>query len=151
MVSANCYTMIRFYTTTIHPRSLSNELFKNYKKMTNYKETFFYTQQGIYKVEKGKLYKIIENNNKSILYNNIEGFDIIELTESNNKNNLIHVTSQLPCDYYVQRNDVTKYQLDNSTLVVVKTGEYFTDFYIEGDSRNNHITKDVISFLSRLN
>ncbi|MAV56232.1 MAG: hypothetical protein CMI79_01675 [Candidatus Pelagibacter sp.] len=143
--------MIRFYTTTIHPRSLSNELFKNYKKMTNYKETFFYTQQGIYKVEKGKLYKIIENNNKSILYNNIEGFDIIELTESNNKNNLIHVTSQLPCDYYVQRNDVTKYQLDNSTLVVVKTGEYFTDFYIEGDSRNNHITKDVISFLSRLN
>ena len=119
--------------------------------MTNYKETFFYTQQGIYKVEKGKLYKIIENNNKSILYNNIEGFDIIELTESNNKNNLIHVTSQLPCDYYVQRNDVTKYQLDNSTLVVVKTGEYFTDFYIEGDSRNNHITKDVISFLSRLN
>tara|TARA_A100001011_G_C14307651_1_gene843931 strand:+ start:1581 stop:2012 length:432 start_codon:yes stop_codon:yes gene_type:complete len=143
--------MIRFYTTTIHPRSLSNELFKNYKKMTNYKETFFYTQQGIYKVEKGKLYEIIENNNKSILYNNIEGFDIIELTESNNKNNLIHVTSQLPCDYYVQRNDVTKYQLDNSTLVVVKTGEYFTDFYIEGDSRNNHITKDVISFLSRLN
>ena len=95
MVSANCYTMIRFYTTTIHPRSLSNELFKNYKKMTNYKETFFYTQQGIYKVEKGKLYKIIENNNKSILYNNIEGFDIIELTESNNKNNFSIISAFL--------------------------------------------------------
>ena len=143
--------MTRFYTTTVHPRSLSNELFKNYKKMNSYRETFFYTQQGIYKVEKGKLYKIIENNNKSVLHHNIEGFDIVELTEVGNKNNVIHVTSQLPCDYHVQRNDVTKYQLDNSTLVVIKTGEYFTDFYIEGDSRNNHVIADIVSFLSRVN
>ena len=118
--------------------------------MNSYRETFFYTQQGVYKVEKGKLYKIIENTNESILHHNMKGFDIVELIE-NNKNNVIHVTSQLPCDYYVQRNDVTKYQLDNSILVVVKTGEYFTDFYIECDTRNNHVTNDVVSFLSRVN
>lgn len=140
--------MTRFYTTTFHPRSLSIDLFEKYKKIASYKETQFYTQQGVFKVDKGKLYKIIEKIDKPIIEHNMDGFTIIE---DSNDYEIIHVTSQLPCDYFVKRNEVAKYALDNSTLVVVKTGEYFTDFYIEGDGCNKHISQDIVSFLSRLN
>lgn len=140
--------MTRFYTTTFHPRSLSSDLFEKYKKVASYKETQFYTQQGVFKVDKGKLYKIVEKIDKPIIEHNMDGFTIIE---DSNGYEVIPVTSQLPYDYFVKRNDVTKYELDNSTLVVVKTGEYFTDFYIEGDQDNKHISQDIVSFLSTLN
>ena len=141
--------MPRFYTTTIHPRSLSNELLNNYKKIASYNETLFYTQQGIYEIKNGKLYKINVKTNDTVLHHNIQGFDIIE--DNYEKDNPVHVISQLPYDYFVKRNELTKYALDNSTLVVVKTGEYFTDFYIESDKKCSHISQDIVSFLSRLN
>ena len=140
--------MTRFYTTTFHPRSLSSNVFEKYKKIASYKEIQFYTQQGVFKVDKGKLYKIIEKIDKPIMEHNMDGFTVIE---DSNDYEIIYVTSQLPCEYFVKRNEVVKYALDNSTLVVVKDGEYFTDFYIEGDQGNKHISQDIVSFLSTLN
>jgi len=142
--------MPRYYATNIHPTKLHNDILKGFKNISNIKNTYFYTTKGIFIIEKGGLCQITQLNEPEPIKHNVNDYNIIE---DKRDRQLIPVTSQLPYDYHVKRSMVSRYSLGNSILVIEKTGEYFTDFYIESEHpiTRDILQKDIVSFLSQLN
>jgi hypothetical protein len=144
--------MPAYYLDNIDISSYNEKTLNGFVQDCNERHSLFYTRQGVYTVKNGKLYKINVIHN-DVVRRNYKGIEVI-IDDSTEE--LTHITSQIPNDYYVKRIEVVNYKIpgnNHAYLVITYEKDKVIDAFFKSDNDFHspmlHTTIDT--FLSNLN
>ena len=144
--------MPTYYIDNIKLSSYNDDTLKGFVKDSNEISSLFYTKQGIFTVQKGKLFKILFNND-------IVGKDAHKgwsITIDNTVKTLLPVSSQIPNDYYLRRIEVVNYKVpgnNHAFLTLTYERDIVVDAFFKSEYNLNTpmLQTTIDTFLSNLN
>ena len=144
--------MPAYYLDNINLASYNEDTLKGFTQDSIEKHSLFYTQNGIFTVKGNKLYRITVNHENL----DKKAFKGVEVIIDNSKEQLIHVTSQIPNDYFVRRIEVVNYKVpgnNHAYLVITYERDVIIDAFFKSDHDfyNPMLQTTIDTFLSNLN
>ena len=144
--------MPTYYIDNIKLSSYNDDTLKGFVQHSNEISSLFYTKQGIFTVQKGKLFKILFNND-------IVGKDAHKgwsITIDNTVKSLLPVSSQIPNDYYLRRIEVVNYKVpgnNHAFLTLTYERDIVVDAFFKSEYNLNTpmLQTTIDTFLSNLN
>lgn len=141
-----------YYIDDIKLSSYNYDTLKEFVQDSTKTSSLFYTQHGIFTLQKGKLFRVSFDND-IVEYDTHNGWSI---TIDNKVEVLSPVSSQIPNDYYVRRIEVVNYKVPgNNHALLTLTYEKQTvidAFFQSKHNLNSPMLQTTIdTFLSNLN
>lgn len=144
--------MPAYYLDNVKLSSYNEETLKGFVQDSNERHSLFYTQYGVFTVKNGKLYRV------NVIHNDVErrAYKGLEIVIDDSKEELTHITSQIPNDYYVKRIEVVNYKIpgnNHAYLVITYEKDNVIDafFKSEHDFHSPMLHTTIDTFLSNLN
>lgn len=144
--------MPAYYIDDIKLSSYNDDTLKGFVQDSTESSSLFYTQGGIFTVQRGKLFRVSFDNDL-VEYDAHKGLSIII---DNTVKVLSLVSSQIPNHYYVRRIEVVNYKIPGNNHAYL-TLTYENDIVIDAFFKSEHnlntpMLQSVIdTFLSNLN
>ena len=132
--------------------SYNDDTLKGFVQDSTEISSLFYTQQGIFTVQKGKLFRVSFDND-IVEYDAHKDWSI---TIDNKVEVLSPVSSQIPNDYYVRRIEVVNYKVpgnNHALLTLTYEKQTVIDAFFQSEHNLNSpmLQTTIDTFLSNLN
>ena len=144
--------MPTYYIDDIKLSSYNDDTLKGFVQDSTENSSLFYTQQGIFTVQKDKLFRVSFDND-IVEYDAHKGWSI---TIDNNVEVLSPVSSQIPNDYYVRRIEIVNYKVpgnNHALLTLTYEKQTVIDAFFQSEHNLNSpmLQTTIDTFLSNLN
>lgn len=144
--------MPTYYIDDIKLSSYNDDTLKGFVQDSNEISSLLYTQQGIFTAKKGKLFRVSFDND-IVEQDSHRGWSI---TIDNKVEILSPVSSQIPNNYYVSRNEVVNYKVpgnNNAFLTLTYKKDIVIDAFFKSERNLNSpmVQTTIDTFLSNLN
>ena len=144
--------MPAYYIDDIKLSSYNDDTLKGFVQDSTESSSLFYTQHGIFTVQKGKLFRVSFDND-IVEHDAHKGWSV---TIDNKVEVLSPISSQIPNDYYVRRIEVVNYKVPGNNHAFL-TLTYERDIVIDAFFKSDHnlntpmLQTTIDTFLSNLN
>lgn len=144
--------MPAFYLDTVKLTSYNQGTLTGFVQDSIERVSLFYTKNGIFTVQGGKLYKVTVDNER---VDHVE-WNGVPITVDHSTEVLTHVSSQIPNDYFVRRLEVVNYKNpgnNHAHLVITYEKDSVVDafFKCNNDISTPMLQTTIDTFLSNLN
>lgn len=144
--------MPAYYIDDIKLSSYNDDTLKGFVQDSTESSSLFYTQSGIFTVQRGKLFRVSFDNDL-VEHDAHKGLSIII---DNTVKVLSLVSSQIPNDYYVRRIEVVNYKIPENNhaylTLTYENGIVIDAFFKSEHNLSTPMLKTAIdTFLSNLN
>jgi len=144
--------MPTYYIDDIKLSSYNDDTLRGFVLDSTECSSLFYTQHGIFTVQRGKLFRVTFDND-IVEYDAHRGWSV---TIDNKTEVLSPISSQIPNDYYVRRIEVVNYKVPGNNHAYL-TLTYERDIIIDAFFKSEHnlstpmLQTTIDTFLSNLN